>query len=136
MHELSIAGAVVDTALKAAKGRPVRLVTVRIGTLRMVVPDSLSFYFEIVARDTLCEGAELEVERVTALLRCPQCAKEWDPAPPPIASHELEPSPTQFMPYFHCPGCEGAAGEVIAGNELEVDSIEVETAQTAAEPAA
>ena len=41
------------------------------GTLRQVVPDSLDFYFEIVARGTLCEGARLE-QRASwpARLRC------------------------------------------------------------------
>ena len=55
----------------------------RIGRLRQVVPDSLTFYFEIVSKDTLAEGAELELEMVDALMRCSSCSHEWDPAPPP-----------------------------------------------------
>ena len=108
MHELSVSSAIVDTAVRHAAGRRVTLVTVRIGHLRQVVPDSLAFYFDLVTRETLCEGARLEQILVPALLRCDACAREWDPRDA----------------LFRCT-C-GAAGEVVAGNELEVESIEVE----------
>ncbi|MGH2858700.1 MAG: hydrogenase maturation nickel metallochaperone HypA, partial [Solirubrobacteraceae bacterium] len=62
MHELSLSGAIVDTAVRHARGRRVTLVSLRVGALRQVVPDSLAFYFEFVARGTLCEGARLEQE--------------------------------------------------------------------------
>jgi hydrogenase nickel incorporation protein HypA/HybF len=109
VHELSIAGAVIDTAVKHAAGRRVTLVTVRAGALRQVVPDSLEFYFEFVARGSVCEGARLEIEVVPARLRC--CGREW----------------AVDFPDFRCPSCLGAAA-VVAGDELEVESIEVEEA--------
>jgi hydrogenase nickel incorporation protein HypA/HybF len=124
MHELSISQAIVDTAIRHAGGRRVVLVSLRLGAMRQVVPDSLDFYFGIVSRDTLCEGAALEQEIVAARLRCPGCARVWDPAPAPVATHgELEGIPP--LPTFRCPGC-GTPGEVEAGGELEVESIEVE----------
>jgi hydrogenase nickel incorporation protein HypA/HybF len=111
MHELSVSSAVVDTVLKHAEGRRVTVVSLRIGHLRQVVPESLAFYFELVSRETLCEGARLEQELVPARLRCEACDREWDPEDA----------------WFRCTGC-GGPGEVIAGNELEVESIEVEEA--------
>ena len=74
------------------------------------MPDSLAFYFEIVARDTLCEGAALEQELVGARLRCEGCATEWD----------------ADVPAFRCPACAGGDGDGARGDELEVESIEVE----------
>jgi hydrogenase nickel incorporation protein HypA/HybF len=62
MHELALSRAIVDAALRHAGGRPVSAVHVRLGSLRQAVPESLSFYFEIVARETDCEGAVLEIE--------------------------------------------------------------------------
>jgi hydrogenase nickel incorporation protein HypA/HybF len=109
MHELSVAGAVVDTAVRHAAGRPIELVSVRVGRLRQVVPDSLRFYFEIVARDTLCERARLELTEVELRLRCGECRGEWEPE----------------EPLFRCPRCPSANVTVIAGEELEVDYIEV-----------
>ena len=73
MHELSLAGAVIDTAERHAGGRRVLAVRLRLGELRQVVPDSLAFYFGHVARGTLCEGAVLEHEVVRAELTCAGC---------------------------------------------------------------
>jgi hydrogenase nickel incorporation protein HypA/HybF len=131
MHELSIASAIVDTALRHADERRVTRVDVRVGALRQVVPDSLDFYFEIVARDTACESARLELELVQAWLRCPTCGHEWDPAPAPVAGHEaLAP----VLPAFRCPACEGAETEVVRGSELEVESIEITEEETCIAP--
>jgi hydrogenase nickel incorporation protein HypA/HybF len=109
MHEFSIASAVVDTAVKHAQGRRVTAVTVRSGRLRQVVPDSLAFAFEILARETVCEGAALEHEVVPARLHCAACAREW----------EIE------LPVFRCRFCGTAEVTVVSGEELEVESIEV-----------
>ena len=110
MHELSLSQAILETALRHANGRPVYTVTVRVGSLRQVVPDSLEFYFDLVARETVCEGAELDVELVTAELRCKACEVIW----------ELE------RPPFGCPRCGAADAEVVRGNEFELESITVE----------
>jgi hydrogenase nickel incorporation protein HypA/HybF len=107
VHELSLASAIVDTVERHADGRKVTAIALRIGALRQVVPGSLEFYLGLVGRDTVCEGARLELELVPALLRC--CGAAWEP------------------PSFRCPDC-GAAGEVVQGDEFEVESIDVEEA--------
>jgi hydrogenase nickel incorporation protein HypA/HybF len=111
VHELSVSAAVVDTAVRHAAGRTVTSVHLRVGALRQVVPDSLAFYFEIVARDTVCEGATLEQELIAARLRCEGCETEW----------------AADAPAFRCPACAGSAVAVLCGDELEVESIDVET---------
>ncbi len=118
MHELSISQAIVDTAVRHAGGRKVSRVDVRLGALRQVVPDSLRFYFEIVGRDTVCDGSDLELELIDALLRC-DCGREWDPAPVATLDGPLIPS-------FRCPDCGAGGAETLAGDELRVESIEVE----------
>jgi hydrogenase nickel incorporation protein HypA/HybF len=110
VHELSLSGAVVNTAVKHAAGRRVTLVSLRVGRMRQVVPDTLEFYFEFVARGTVCEGARLEQELVDATLRCHPCGTEW----------EIE------IPAFLCPTCGGSDVVVAGGDEFEVESIEVE----------
>ena len=72
MHELSISSAIVDTAIKHARGQRVTVVDVRLGRLRQVVPDSLAFYFDIVSRETPCEGAELRIEHVDSSASVPR----------------------------------------------------------------
>jgi hydrogenase nickel incorporation protein HypA/HybF len=118
MHELSLSGAIVNTVVKHAEGRPVSLVSLRVGALRQVVPDTLEFYFEFVSKGTVCEGARLEQELIPALLHCAGCEREW----------------TIDMPIFMCPTC-GSAGrvEVASGEEFEVESIEVEETECIAQ---
>jgi hydrogenase nickel incorporation protein HypA/HybF len=107
VHELSLASAIVDTVERHADGRRVSVIALRVGTLRQVVPESLELYVEIVGRDTVCEGARLELEVVPARLAC--CGGEWEP------------------PSFRCPSC-GGGGVVISGNEFMVESIQIEEA--------
>ena len=114
MHELSIASALVSTVEKHADGRPVTVVNLRVGTLRQVVPDSLEFYFDFVAKGTVCAGARLETEIVPARVRCDDCGAEW----------QLD------EPLFRC-DCGATAVEIVAGNELEVESIEIEEDEAA-----
>ena len=110
MHELSLSRSIVSTVAKHAAGRPVTVVSMRVGRLRLVVPDTLEFYFGFAARGTVCEGARLEQELIPARLRCEQCANEW----------EIE------SPMFRCPECHGAQVAVVSGEEFEIESIEVE----------
>jgi hydrogenase nickel incorporation protein HypA/HybF len=113
VHELSLSSAIVNTVVKHADGRRVSVVNLRVGHLRQVVPDSLEFYFEFVARGTVCEGARLEQEAIPAVLQCEECEREW----------AIE------LPAFRCPTCGGSQVTVASGNEFEVESIEVEEVQ-------
>ena len=110
MHELSLSSAIVNTVAKHAGGRKVTVVSLRVGKLRQVIPDTLEFYFEFVARGSVCEGARLELQGVDARLRCRPCDREW----------EIE------IPAFRCPTCGGSDVEIASGEEFEVESIEVE----------
>jgi len=109
MHELSIASAALATVERHAGGRRVEVVTMRIGRLRQVVPEALEFSFGIVARDTLAEGARLEIVVLPAVLRCDGCGRSW----------EID------LPAFRCPECGSGEVAVEGGDELEVHSIEL-----------
>jgi hydrogenase nickel incorporation protein HypA/HybF len=111
MHELSIADAVVTIASRHAAGRRVTRVELRVGHLRQVVPEALSFAFELVAQGTEVEGAELVMEEVPATVRCRDCGAET----------VLEAFPA------HCRACGALDVEVTGGDELLVDSLELET---------
>jgi len=113
LHELSIAESVVQVASRHAAGRSVTKVTVKVGHLRQVVPSALEFAFELVAEGTVVAGAELELEEVAAAGICRGCEVE----------SELEAFPLQ------CRRCGGLDMEVTRGEELLVDSLELEEEQ-------
>jgi hydrogenase nickel incorporation protein HypA/HybF len=110
VHELSIASAILHTATRHAQGRQVRVVSVRVGPLRQVSAASLRFYFEIVARESGCANARLEVTEVALRLRCRDCGEQWE----------------SEQPEFRCPRCLPGSVEILTGEELEVDYIEVQ----------
>jgi hydrogenase nickel incorporation protein HypA/HybF len=110
MHELSIAAAIVEVANCHADGRRVVRVEVKVGHLRQVVPDSLRFAFELVAQGTVLDGAELAIVQVPAAGRCRNCG----------AQSALESFP------LCCARCGGLDMEVLAGEELLVDALELE----------
>jgi hydrogenase nickel incorporation protein HypA/HybF len=121
VHELSLSSAIVETVVRHAEGRKVNAVEFSVGALRQVVPASLEFYFEIVSRDTVCEGARLELQVIEARVSCGGCGTEW----------------TLDDPVFRCASCESTDVRVLSGSEFLVESIDVEnegSADAAASP--
>ena len=109
MHELAIADSIVRMASEHAGGRRVAKVTMRVGHLRQVVPSALAFGFELVAAGTPVEGAELEIEHVPTTVCCDACGEE---------------SVQNEFP-LRCAMCRGLNVEVVAGEELLVESLEL-----------
>ena len=110
MHELAIAESVVRIAERHADGRRVTKVYLKVGHLRQVVPSALAFGFELVAQETSVGGAELVLEEVPATGKCRACGSE----------SRLESFPLQ------CKACGGFDLEIVAGEELYVESLEME----------
>jgi len=110
VHELSIADAVIQTALRYAGGRHVARIELKVGHLRQVVPGALTLGLELVAVGTSAEGAELDIEEIPARVSCKECAAENVVSRFPLA----------------CADCDSLHVEVISGNELFVDAIELD----------
>ena len=115
MHELSIAESIVGIAVRHAGGRPVSRVEVSVGHLRQVVPSALSFAFRLVAQGTPVDGAELVLHVVPATGRCRTCGEE---------------SVLEGFPLL-CRLCGSADVAVTGGEELQVESLDVEEQEVA-----
>ena len=109
MHELSIACSIVELVAETAKGRKVHRVTIEIGSLSGVVPDSIAFWFPEAARGTEVAEASLEIREITALARCDACGAEFQT--PSILTV--------------CP-CGSFRFRWLKGEELNLKSIELE----------
>ena len=66
MHELAIAESVVSSVLERTDGRDVSVVRLCVGQLAGVVPDALTFCFDLAAAGTPLAGATLEIEEKPA----------------------------------------------------------------------
>ncbi len=112
MHELPVTESILDIALRHAEKAQAQRITdlyLVIGQLATIVDDSIQFYWDIIARDTIAEGARLHFKRIPTQLKCQDCNLEYEPV-------ELE---------FTCPECNSFHIQVVAGNEFYMDSIEV-----------
>ncbi len=96
-------------ARKAGAGR-VLAVRLRIGALSGVVPEALEFAFEALTSGTIAEGAQLAIDHVPARYWCGTCNREFQ-------------SDTMFA---DCPDCQQPSGDLRAGREMELASVEIE----------
>lgn len=76
MHELSITRSIVAIVNERARGAKVTQVTLEIGQLSAVIPDAIRFCFDVVAKGTLLDGAQLEVIEVPGRSRCRDCGRD------------------------------------------------------------
>jgi hydrogenase nickel incorporation protein HypA/HybF len=111
VHELSLCSAIVDTVSDRASGRPVQRVRIRVGHYRQVVPDTMQFCWEMVTSGTPLERCELDVEEVPAVVSCRVCGARS----------------TLTVPLLLCATCDGADVELVQGDELLIESIDVAT---------
>ncbi|MDP4127199.1 MAG: hydrogenase maturation nickel metallochaperone HypA [Bacillota bacterium] len=113
MHEMSLMGGVfevIEQTLTQHEVKRVLIVKLKVGELTNAEPDALEMAFEAYSKDTKCEGAELIVERVPVYGRCRNCQYEFS---------------VKTM-LFLCPNCRNTDIEVIQGEELLLESLEVE----------
>ena len=114
MHERGIMTGVLEAATASAReAGATRLlkVTLSVGEMTEAIEDALVFSFEaLVEGDPFTADAELEVRMVSPRSRCLECGAEFE--------HDR----------FHlfCPECDGFCTELLAGRELQIDSIEVD----------
>jgi len=113
VHELPVTEQILRVVLEhARKADAHRVVQVNlvIGDLTTFVDESIQFYFDFLSRGTEAEGATLLIRRIPARVQCHSCGGEF--APDGVD--------------WRCPHCGGLGGEVLAGRESYIESIEVE----------
>lgn len=113
MHELAVTENILDIATRhavQANASRVTDINITIGRLSSIVDDSVQFYWDIVSKDTICQGATLHFLRIPARLQCLDCGHEY------ILESELTP----------CPSCGGVRVNTLSGNEFWLESLEIE----------
>jgi hydrogenase nickel incorporation protein HypA/HybF len=112
MHETDLAIEIVTLAREQMllhNARAVKHVGLKIGELSCVAPEALTFAFGEAIKNTELEQATLNIDHVAATARCP----EHD-----IVRLELNKG-------LVCPICQTLLLDVITGEELELDSLEL-----------
>jgi len=120
MHELSMADAIVKTAVDVAEknnAQEIREVTIEIGKLTLLNPEQLKFMIGVLSENTLLEGAEIIIEEVPIEIKCKSCD---------FVGHPPSDNPDHFVPIVKCPECEEQDLKITKGRECNVKSIKIE----------
>ena len=113
MHEMALAEGVLQI-LEDAAGKQsftrVKTVWLEIGRLSSVEPDAMRFCFDAVTRDSLADGARLEIVEVPGSGLCVSCGRTVEIA----------------AVYDPCPACGEFPVQPTGGTEMRVKELEVE----------
>jgi hydrogenase nickel incorporation protein HypA/HybF len=113
MHEMTLAEGVLQIVEDAARReglRHVRAVWLEIGQLASVEPEAMRFCFDAVARDSVAEGARLEIVATAGAAWCNVCSEQ-------VALAELG---------APCPRCGGYRLRLTQGTGMRVIELEAE----------
>jgi len=114
MHELSLAGYLIDSVLAAAaehEATRVDEVAVEVGVLQQVVPDAMQMAWEVLTQGTLAEGAILKITEVPPSAVCRQCGCRCEVS----------------IDSFVCPRCKQADLRIETGHDIILTSIVCQT---------
>ncbi|HBP62959.1 MAG TPA: hydrogenase maturation nickel metallochaperone HypA [Desulfosporosinus sp.] len=111
MHEVSIIQNVIEIATQKAfenNFSKINKVSLKIGQLTGVMPESLNFAFDSCIQGTMLEESTLGIEEVDALGKCEACNLQFS------------------ISHFNklCPTCNNFCTSIVRGYELYVDTIE------------
>ena len=113
MHEMSIAQSLIDIIRQEMTKHNVTVlksVRLNIGQLTAIVPDSLSFCFDVITSGTDLEGAKLIMDVIPLKGKCNECGETF-----------------LIQDYaFECPHCSSTAIQTISGQDLSIVEMEVD----------
>jgi hydrogenase nickel incorporation protein HypA/HybF len=118
VHELSVCQALVqqlETVSAANGGGTVALVRLRIGPLSGVEGPLLQRAFPRATAGTIAEGAELVIETAGVVVQCNECGATSDA------------TPNRML----CGACNSYRVRMVSGDEMLLESVELETADAA-----
>ncbi len=113
MHELSVTESILEISLRHAQLAKAKRITglyLVIGQLATIIDDSVQFYWDIISKDTIADGAVLHFRRIPAILSCIECNYQYTPRDDSFA----------------CPECKSEKVKVVAGNEFFMEAIDIE----------
>ena len=113
MHELAITQSILDISRKAAEehgAKRIKRVLIKLGQYSGVVPQCIQYYFDVISKGTVAEGAVLDIQRLPVVILCHSCGQE---------------SPIDRL-NVSCPLCGSTDLKLIQGREFYIESMEVE----------
>ncbi len=115
MHELPVMNSILDIVIRHAQANQVNRVVkiyLKVGVLCDLEDKWMQHYFGYVAKDTVAQGAALEIERVPVTMKCNACNATFTP--------DMEKEKK-----IVCPQCASEKCTLIDGNKYFLANMEV-----------
>ena len=116
MHELGVTKSIVEAVLRHAEAqRAKRVISVHlvIGQMRNLELEWVQRYFDKCARETIAEGAVVQIQSIPMAFYCNRCG----------ATFQLPMGQDERM---CCTSCSSEDSDMITGGELLIKSIEIQ----------
>jgi len=113
MHELSVVASLFEILEEKAReqgAKKIVLVKLRVGKLSGFVSEFLESTFDVYKKETIAEGALLQIEEIPLKVQCQTCKQET----------------TREDYLFICPKCLSRQLKILEGTELVLEKIELE----------
>ena len=114
---MSIAQSLIDVLkeeMVSHRVKSLRTVRLNIGQMSAVVPEALSFCFQVITKGTDLEGVKLIMDIVPLMGSCNECGKEFE-----IVDYQ-----------FICARCGSSKINTIGGKDMSIVEMEVDDPMT------
>ena len=112
MHELSLAESILESIVEKSitlNFSFVRDITLTIGALSCVEPDSLQWYLTEISESTPLANTNIHIIKTPGKMYCNHCQQSFD-------SDEL---------YCCCPHCNSTDKRIVSGDEMVISHIDI-----------
>ena len=113
MHELAVTQNILEICLQhanQANATKITGITLVVGQFSSIVDESVRFYWDLVADNTIAHGARLHFNRIPGEMTCQACGLTFRPT----------------NRAFVCPSCCSLQVRITNGEQFRVESIDVE----------
>jgi len=115
MHEASIVLSILDTVFEQCRKEgygSIHTIHVMIGRAAGILPEALTFAFDVAKKNTIADRAELNIELVPVGGVCQDCNEDFE-----FAEARL---------VFQCPFCSSSSIIVNRGYEMQIVDMDVD----------
>ena len=112
MHESSVTESILKIATQTAienNAKKIIFINIAVGELTGFIGESIQFYFDRYSKDTIAEGAKLNIRYIKPEFECMNCGRMFP------KNDEIK-----------CPYCSGEGRSTKIGQEFFVENIEIE----------
>ncbi len=114
MHEGHFTEQVVEAILKELephKGSRIKKVSVSVGEMMHLVPESVMQHYELLTQGTRLQGVALELKEVPVMIQCRSCGQTG-----PVEDHHV----------LMCGHCDSRDVHILSGNKVVIESLQLE----------